>query len=181
MISHALGNVFEAANSIQKWTPASGHAYATPIVPRASTLEPKEPTPMPDSQGSSSRAGQSWAPFSKASTTKTELDSRLAEESFAIHTAFGGDYMDEIPITGKPGDFHFASTGRNDKLAVPVPQVTVVKAPVLAPLNTAKAAEVVSPKDVKKTKSPKPGSAKAKDRRKSKGGTATAVGTPTSS
>lgn len=186
MISHALGNVFEAANSIQKWTPARGHAYATPTIPRASTLEPKEPTPLPDSQASSGRPGQSWAPptANKASTIKTtELDSRLAEESFAIHTAFGGDYMDEIPITGKPGDFHFASTGRKDKLAVPVPHApaVVVKAPALAPLNTTKAAEVASPKDVKKTKSPKPGSAKAKDRRKSKGGTATATGTPTPS
>lgn len=176
-ISHAIGNIFESANSIQKWTPARGHAYVTPTIPRAGTLEPKEATPMPE--GSGSRTGQ---PSSSTTTsTKAELDARLAEESFTIHSAFGGDYMDEIPITGKPGDFHFASTRRNDKLAVPQPQPAPAKPPVLAPLNTAKAAEVSSPKDAKKTKSPKPGSARTKDRRKSKGGSGTVTGTPTPS
>lgn len=183
-ISHAIGSIFESANSIQKWTPARGHTYVTPTIPRADTatragtLEPKDPTPIPE--GSSGRAGQAGA-VAKTST-KTELDSRLAEESFAIHSAFGGDYMDELPITGKPGDFHYASTGRKDKLAVPHPQAPspAVKPPVLAPLNTAKAAEVSSPKELKKTRSPKPGSARTKDRRKSKGG-GTATGTPTPS
>lgn len=108
--------------------------------------------------------------------TQTEIDTKLAEDSFTIHEAFGGEYMDEIPITGRPGDFHFASTGRNDKLAVPLPQAPpAVRPPVLAPLNTVQAAEVASAKDVKKTKSPKPGSSTR--RRKSKAGTAT--GTPT--
>lgn len=133
---------------------------------------------MPD--GSSGKVGQPGA--AAKTSTKTELDSRLAEESFAIHSAFGGDYMDEVPITGKPGDFHFASTGRKDKLVVPQPPpaAPTAKPPVLAPLNTAKAAEVSSPKELKKTKSPKPGSARTKDRRKSKGG-GTATGTPTPS
>lgn len=95
---------------------------------------------------------------------------------------YGGDYMDDIPITGRPGDFHFASTGRNDKLAVPQAQAQAqplgLKPPALAPLNIAKAAET-SPKDPKKAKSPRPGAMKAKDRRKSKGGPGTATGTPT--
>lgn len=109
---------------------------------------------------------------------------KLAEDSFAIHEAFGGEYMDEIPITGIPGNFHFSSTGRNDKLAVPAPQVQqapqepqappLVRPPALAPLNTVQAAEVAA-KDAKKTKSPKPGSAR---RRKSKIGTGTPTGTP---
>lgn len=129
---------------------------------------------MPDAPGA--RAGQSTV-ASKPST-KTELDARLAEESLAIHMAYGGDFMDEIPITGKPGDFHFARTGRRDQLAVPTPQAPIVKPPVLAPLNTTQAAEVLSPKDAKKTKSPRPGSALAKNRRKSKVGTATGTPTP---
>lgn len=135
---------------------------------------------MPDGSG-----GRTNQPGGVAKTsTRTESDSRLAEESFAIHAVFGGDYMDEVPITGKPGDFHFSSTGRKDRLAVPQPQAPTpaAKPPVLAPINTAKAAEISSPKELKKTKSPKPGSARTKDRRKSKGGgTATAVGTPTAS
>ncbi|KAF3771000.1 MED6-domain-containing protein [Cryphonectria parasitica EP155] len=176
-ISHAIGNVFEAANRIQTWTPAQGHSFANPALPRAGTAEPKEATPMPN--GSGARAGQSAA-ASKVST-KTELDARLAEDSFNIHMACGGYYMDEIPITGKPGDFHFANTGRKDKLAVPQTQAPAMTPPVLAPLNTAQAAEAAaSSKDIKKTKSPKPGSAiGSKNRRKSKAGTA--IGTPTPS
>lgn len=174
-ITHSIAKLFESANSIQKWTPARGHTFATPSIPRASTLEPREATPLPD--GIAARAGQPVAP-SKISS-KIELDSRLAEESFAIHMKYGGDYMDEIPITGRPGDFHFASTGRNDKLAVPQAQPPTLKPPTLAPLNIAKAAEAQSPKDVKKAKSPRPGALKSKDRRKSKGGPGTATGTPT--
>ncbi|CAN8095711.1 unnamed protein product [Discula destructiva] len=172
-ISNAIGSLFESANSIQKWTPARGHAYVNPAVPpRAGTLDPKGTTPMteaPGGTGVQARIG------SKAAT-QADVDMKLAEDSFTIHEAFGGEYMDEIPITGRPGDFHFASTGRNDKLSVPVPQApAVVRPPVLAPLNTVQAAEVASAKDMKKTKSPKPGSATR--RRKSRVGTAT--GTPT--
>lgn len=176
-ISNAIGSLFESANSIQKWTPARGHAYVTPAAPpRAGTLDPKGTTPMPE--GAAGGAAAQARTDTKAAT-QTEVDSKLAEDSFTIHEAFGGEYMDEIPITGRPGDFHFASTGRNDKLAVPplppAPPAAAVKPPVLAPLNTVQAAEVASAKDVKKTKSPKPGSAVR--RRKSKAGTAS--GTPT--
>lgn len=174
-MSHAIGNIFESANSIQKWTPARGHAYATPQIPRASTLESKEATPMPEGPGG--KAGQ---PPTKTATEAEQL-ARLAEESFSIHIKYGGDYMDEIPITGAPGNFHFASTGRNEKLAVPQVQPQSVKPPVLAPLNT-KAAEAVLAKDAKKTKSPKPGAGgRSKDRRKSKGGSVVMTGTPTPS
>lgn len=184
-ITHSIAKLFESANSIQKWTPARGHTFATPSIPRASTLEPREATPLPD--GGAARAGPPGAAAAAASKssskTETELDARLAEESFAIHMKYGGDYMDENPITGRPGDFHFASTGRNDKLAVPPPAhqpAAALKPPALAPLNIAKAAEAVpSPKEARKAKSPRPGALKAKDRRKSKGGPGTATGTPT--
>lgn len=174
-MSHAIGKVFETANSIQKWTPARGHVYATPQIPRAPTLEPKEATPMPDGPGG--RAGQ---PPTKTATEAEQL-ARLAEESFSIHMKYGGDYMDEIPITGAPGNFYFTSTGRNDKLAVPQVQPQPAKPPVLAPLNI-KAAGAVLAKDAKKTKSPKPGvGGRSKDRRKSKVGMSAMTGAPTPS
>ncbi|POS80637.1 mediator of RNA polymerase II transcription subunit 6 [Diaporthe helianthi] len=174
-ISTSVGKILESANSIQKWTPAKGHVYANPQIPRASTLEPKEATPMPEAPG-----GKQVQPLAKTSTRKEEL-ARLAEESFRIHMKYGGDYMDEIPITGAPGNFHFASTGRNDKLAVPSAPPVAPKPPTLAPLNT-KAVEVLSAKEIKKTKSPRPGGGgKSKERRKSKGGAGIASGTPTPS
>jgi mediator of RNA polymerase II transcription subunit 6 len=45
---------------------------------------------------------------------------RAAEEAFMIHMRYGGEYIDENPITGRPSDFHLSSTGRK---AVPPPQV----------------------------------------------------------
>lgn len=120
---------------------------------------------MPDSVGKAAPTTQ------KAS--KAELDSRLAEESFAIHLRYGGDYMDEIPITGKPGEFHFASTGRTEKLAIP--QIgktgTLNKLPAL---DTKAAAENPLAKNTKADKTPKSGTMPGKlKRRKSKSGTLT--------
>lgn len=34
------------------------------------------------------------------------------EEALHTHERYGTEYMDENPITGKPGDFHLTSTGR---------------------------------------------------------------------
>lgn len=164
-ISSSIENLFTSANSIQRWTPSRGHVYKTPTVPRSQGLEPREATPMPDG------AGKAGPPAQKAS--KTELDSRLAEESFAIHLRFGGDYMDEIPITGKPGEFHFASTGRTEKLAVP--QTGKAGATNRLPtLDTKAAAENPLTKDSKADKTPKSSTMPGKlKRRKSKGGTIT--------
>ena len=115
--------------------------------------------------------GKGAPPTQKAS--KTELDSRLAEESFAIHLKYGGDYMDEIPITGKPGEFHFASTGRTERLAVPQTGKagTTNRLPTL---DTKAAAETPLSKDTKADKTPKSGTMPGKlKRKKSKIGTIT--------
>lgn len=50
----------------------------------------------------------------KAASASSTLD-RLAEESFAIHMKHGSEFVDENPITGRPGEFHLSSTGRKDK------------------------------------------------------------------
>jgi mediator of RNA polymerase II transcription subunit 6 len=41
---------------------------------------------------------------------------RSAEEAFLIHMRHGGEYIDENPITGRPGEFHLSSTGRKPVL-----------------------------------------------------------------
>ena len=113
-ISSAIGNIFPAADGIQKWSPALGHTYQTPAsttAERTRTLESKEETPAPEGLGKTSNA-----------THKSSVvgpDTRLAEESFAIHMRYGGEYMDENPITGRPGEFHLSSTGRKDKAPAP--------------------------------------------------------------
>jgi mediator of RNA polymerase II transcription subunit 6 len=51
--------------------------------------------------------------------TQTREPQTLASKE-ATPMRFGGEYMDENPITGKPGDFHLSSTGRKEKLQPPV-------------------------------------------------------------
>ncbi|KAJ9139371.1 Mediator of RNA polymerase II transcription subunit 6 [Pleurostoma richardsiae] len=157
-ISLSIGKLFDSASSIQKWTPARGHVYQTPAAPRTNAIESRAATPIPESVGKPAvqKSGRA-AP-----------DSRLAEESFAIHLKYGGDYMDENPITGKPGEFHFASTGRKDRLAVP----QAGQAGALLPALNTKATENPLAKDGKTDKTPTKAGLPAKPkRRKSKGTT----------
>ncbi|KAK1766157.1 MED6 mediator sub complex component-domain-containing protein [Phialemonium atrogriseum] len=175
-ISSAISNIFPAADNVQNWSPASGRVYKNPTptaTSRPKGLESKEATPMPDGLGKGSSTNQ------KAGS-KTAPDSRLAEESLAIHLRYGGEYMDENPITGQPGSFHLSSTGRKDKLAAPPPQPLgggSIKrdgtAPPLPALNTKVAAENPLARNGKETKSPRTGAAPKPRRRKSKGGTTT--------
>lgn len=175
-IASSISKAFPAADSIKKWSPAVGHGYKNPTTtvlntrPRGSGLESKEATPMPESQT------MATALTAAKSTNSSAPDEWLAEESFAIHTNYGGEYMDENPITGKPGDFHFSSTGRKDRLGVagqqqgkgtgsgpgtPLPTLATLKAlPDNSPLS----------KDIKTEKMGKTGGAPKPRRRKSKGG-----------
>lgn len=136
---------------------------------RAKGLESKEATPLPD--GVRKAAGSS----SHKELSSTEVDSRLAEESLALHFKYGDEFMDENPITGQPGNFHLSSTGRKDKLAAPLGNKQgplSLKDATLPTLNTRVAAENPLARNGKETKSPRSATPKLK-RRKSKGGTAT--------
>lgn len=115
-ISSAISKVLPAAQNARKWRPSLGHVYQLPsnqpqAPSRPKIQESKEGTPMPESQVSRSTATGANAP---APATKTEEMSmeRVAEESFMVHMKYGGDYIDENPITGRPSEFHLATTGR---------------------------------------------------------------------
>jgi len=123
-------------------------------------LDGKEPTPMPDGLGKTS--------FSSKKTDDTNLETRLLLQSFYIHERYGGEYMDENPITGKPGEFHLSSTGRKEKPPVPKnPTSLALKGEALLALNT-KVAENPLAKTSKETKSPKTPNMSKPKRRKSK-------------
>jgi mediator of RNA polymerase II transcription subunit 6 len=159
-------------DGVQKWSPASGRVYQEPTAtaPKVKGLESKESTPLPDSLAHKGTAN------SQKPASKTALDSRLAEESLAIHLRYGGEYMDENPITGHPGSFHLSSTGRKDKLSVPLggKQGTLsLKDTPLPTLNTKAAAENPLARNGKETKSPKTPNMPKPKRRKSKVGTTT--------
>ncbi|XXG99821.1 hypothetical protein Hte_006162 [Hypoxylon texense] len=165
-ITSALNKSFEAANNGTTWSPALGHMYRpAPSTSNSKTqaLESKGVTPMPESQGNKTASEQK--------KTSQPLNSRLAEHSFMIHMQYGGDYMDENPITGHPGKFHLSSTGRKDKLqTLALPNLnTTFKSPTTAEPDK---------KDGKGDKTPKTptGSLSKPKRKKSKAGA-----TPTSS
>ncbi|KAJ9139247.1 Mediator of RNA polymerase II transcription subunit 6 [Coniochaeta hoffmannii] len=173
-VSDAVGKAITAADNVQRWSPALGRVYqnAPPPPPpsnRPKGAESKEATPIP---------GATVAAPPKE-VNRTALDSRLAEESLAIYLKYGDEFMDENPITGQPGSFHLSSTGRKDKLSVPLGAKAAplsLKDTPLPPLNTKVAAENPLARPGKETKSPRSGAPKLK-RRKSKGGT----NTPTTS
>ncbi|OIW30016.1 MED6-domain-containing protein [Coniochaeta ligniaria NRRL 30616] len=171
-ISCAVSKAITAADNVQKWSPSRGRVYRLAPPPpstRHKGLESKEATPMP---GATAAAPQK-------EVNRTALDSRLAEESLAIYLKYGEEYMDENPITGQPGSFHLSSTGRKDKLSVPLGAKGAplsLKDTPLPPLDTKVAAENPLARPGKDTKSPRVGAPKPK-RRKSKGGT----NTPTTS
>ncbi len=96
---------------------------------------------------------------SKNTSNQTALD-RLAEESFAVHMKYGGEFIDENPITGRPGEFHLTSTGRKDKATT----LQSGKSATNTPTPNTKA-----PEDGKKDgKSPKTPTMSKPKRRKSK-------------
>ncbi|KAL2125807.1 hypothetical protein VTI74DRAFT_2686 [Chaetomium olivicolor] len=105
-ISSSVAKILPISSSVQTWSPAQGRAYRLPTTTTGTSTsttnrQPREATPLPDSTTTT------------ATKTNSSLPStRLLEEALGIHQSFGDHFMDENPITGKPGDFHLSSTGR---------------------------------------------------------------------
>ncbi|KAI1262583.1 MED6-domain-containing protein [Xylariaceae sp. FL1019] len=116
-ISSSLAKCFPSADEARIWHPSRGHTYRLPPAtnnprPRATTGS-KDATPMPDAPGTAPKNDNSLE--LKKAESQSAVDARLAEQSLLVHMQYGGDYMDENPITGQPGSFHLSSTGRKDK------------------------------------------------------------------
>jgi len=169
----SLNKFMSLATALPDFSPSLGYTYLPP--PSANQLKSaesqlgqasKENTPLPDSL-------QSKKPVT-SSNSSTYLSSRLLEETLNISMKYGDEYMDENPITGQPGEFHFSSTGRKekDKLIVPA---TGVKGPLQTAAKVAPAPPALktdippSRKGSKSKESPRtPGGAPKPKRRKSK-------------
>ncbi|KAL6402263.1 Mediator of RNA polymerase II transcription subunit 6 [Ilyonectria robusta] len=162
-ISSAIAKALPAAESVRKWRPSLGHVYQLPPnqpSTRQKVQDSKEATPIPDETGKTAPAAQK--------NDELSLE-RLAEESLMTHMKYGGEYVDENPITGRPGEFHLSSTGRK---VVPPPQLAKeegigrISGPTL---NT----KFDDKKDGKADKTPKSATAPKPKRRKSKMSTST--------
>ncbi|KAL1896546.1 Mediator of RNA polymerase II transcription subunit 6 [Sporothrix stenoceras] len=101
------------------------------------------------------------------------LDPRIAEESYAIHMMYGGEYMDEQPISGRPGDFHIALAGGGRSAVGGAAGATDGKAATATTTDGSKdgtGSGKATPKDGKESGGKKSGATTPKPkRRKSKG------------
>merc|ERR1712098_113032 len=105
-IISSLNKFIKKAAALPEFRPALGHVYAQP----ASGNQPKngesqlsqgskENTPLPESLQNPKK------PNPSALTSGADyLDNRLLEETIQISLKYGDEYMDEIPITGAPGN-----------------------------------------------------------------------------
>lgn len=149
-------------DSVQTWSPARGRTYIAPI--------DKDKDKASSKHGPGSTAtGDKPSSVPLSTPDSTEIPESMILDSFFLHEQYGGEYMDENPITGKPGEFVLLSTGRKEKL--PAKPATT---PALPALNI-KAATQENPlaaggKTVtgKETKSPKTAGMPKPKRRKSK-------------
>ncbi|KAH6611553.1 med6 mediator sub complex component [Trichoderma cornu-damae] len=110
-ISSAIAKALPAAEAARKWRPSTGHVYHLPAS-QASTAQPKPQEPKEENAA----LDEARKPASAAARYDAPSLDRVAEESFMTHLRYGGEYIDEIPITGKPGEFHLSSTGRKPVL-----------------------------------------------------------------
>lgn len=151
-ISSSIAKALPAAESARKWRPSVGHVYQVPSnqPSRNKTQELKEGSPTADNANK---------PTPAATHKNDELSlERSAEEAFMIHMRHGGEYVDENPITGRPGEFQLSSTGRK---AVPLPSkgpeagVGAMNGPAIINPKTDLKKDSKSPKTPKSTTTPK--------------------------
>ncbi|KAH8888737.1 MED6-domain-containing protein [Thozetella sp. PMI_491] len=164
-ISSSFSKIFSMVDSVQKWSPAYGRVYQTPKqieATKARGLESHQGTPIPDGVDKAS---------SLAKATDPDLELRLMEESLGVQERYGGEYMDENPITGRPGEFHLSSTGRKVNLSAPKAAGPLAnRDSVLPAINTKVGDSNPLARNGKETKSPKTAGMPKPKRRKSKAG-----------
>jgi mediator of RNA polymerase II transcription subunit 6 len=162
-ISSAIAKALPAAEAARKWRPSTGHVYHLPAS-HSSTTPPKSQEPKEPKEEKPLLEEPSKSASATAKHDAPSLD-RVAEESLLIHLKYGGEYIDEIPITGKPGEFHLSSTGRKPVLppqgAIPTGISTMSGPPMI---NT----KLDDKKDVKADKTPKSATMPKLKRKKSK-------------
>ncbi|KAG5988733.1 hypothetical protein E4U52_006274 [Claviceps spartinae] len=111
-ISSAIAKALPAADSIRKWRPSTGHVYELPTNANQSrptkAQESKAATPSLPPNGQAATNNNTKI---EQKTDEAQLE-RSAEEALLMHMRYGGEYIDENPITGRPGEFHLSTTGR---------------------------------------------------------------------
>lgn len=110
----ALSKFVSLASSLPLFTPSTGHIYLPITYKPAKTIDPAQSRattpglePPPSSQASISQP-TGTKPMAKTNTT----DARTLFDSFALSLRYGHEFMDENPLKGEPGSFHFSATSQ---------------------------------------------------------------------
>lgn len=121
--ANSLSKFFDTAADLPSFSPTAGYHYLPHVSARpASLVESSHGSPSRSREGSvvpgvdiqSSRSESVPLPDSQASSHASikanTQDSALLAQSFKMALEFGDEYMDENPLLGEPGHFHFTST-----------------------------------------------------------------------
>ncbi|KAK1778394.1 MED6 mediator sub complex component-domain-containing protein [Copromyces sp. CBS 386.78] len=120
-IASAITKTLPIVDQVSDWAPAVGRRYITPSQPSTGAgagssttiyTASRTATPLPEGLPSATATNKPGATKTGGTTNDPILDSLLMEEALLTHERYGTEYMDENPITGKPGEFHLTSTGR---------------------------------------------------------------------
>ncbi|KAL5614502.1 hypothetical protein BROUX41_004605 [Berkeleyomyces rouxiae] len=146
-ITSSMRDIITKCESIRTWAPSQGHTYVAP----PSKKDTADMLVATATQGSSQASQSQHNVVSNPDANEEKMLQRLADESIRVHMRYGGDYIDENPITGEPGKFHLSSTGRSAAAAAAA-AAAATSANVAAPLSTVASlkTEVMSKKDDKK-------------------------------
>ncbi|RCI17397.1 hypothetical protein L249_2090 [Ophiocordyceps polyrhachis-furcata BCC 54312] len=120
-ISSAISKALSAAEGARKWSASTGHLYHIPSTQNTTRRKLSSDGDTPTGPDTPAKATATTTTTATAPQKANELSlERASEEAFLTHMRHGGEYIDENPITGRPGEFHLSSTGRK---AVPPPKL----------------------------------------------------------
>ena len=113
----SLNKMMLAGRDLAVFAPSYGHTYFPPVQKASDPAkmilshQSKENTPMPDSQA----AKDMKVTLETQPTGAT--DTRTLVEAMALSTRYRGEYMDDAPLVGEPGNFRLSK--KKDPLLVP--------------------------------------------------------------
>ncbi|PHH77105.1 hypothetical protein CDD80_929 [Ophiocordyceps camponoti-rufipedis] len=145
------------------WRASTGHVYQLPTAQPASRHKAQQPSNGDDTPAAADTPAKMTAAPVPQKNDELSLE-RTAEESLFAHMRHGGEYIDENPITGRPGEFHLSSTGRKA-----VPPSKLGSGSTMGAMNGPTLdTKTDDKKDAKAVKSPKSPNMTKPKRRKSK-------------
>jgi len=114
------------ASTLPSFSPALGNIYIPPTTSRPKASE----TQHTQASRESSVVPGGLSDPKKASSNSVAYDNALLNDSLHKSLYFDDEYMDDLPITGEPGNFHLATKSRVDKEKEKERRTLLTQAPI---------------------------------------------------